>query len=256
MESLKNKVALITGASGDYGRATAVYFAKYGAKLALTGRTETKLDQTISLCKKENPDVEIIKIVGDITERAFQKKLVDEIINHFGRLNILINNAGQAQYGNFTEVTEEAFDKVMDINMKSIFFLTQLCVPHLIAQKGSIVNVSSVYGIKPAPIHIAYCMSKSALDHFTRCLALDLADKQVRVNSLNSGHVQTNLLETSGLSMGKEKDDLFWQSMAPVYPIKRIGTLDEIAQSIGYLASDMSSFTTGHQLVCAGGHQL
>ena len=147
MVNLENKVSIITGASSGIGQATAVLFSNLGSKLVLSGRDEKALDATIELCnqKMNNSDC-ILKIVGDLTDKDVCQRIVDEAIKKFNRIDVLVNNAGFLKTGSIETIKIDDFDALMDLNVKSVIRLTQLVLPHLIKQKGSIVNVSSVAG--------------------------------------------------------------------------------------------------------------
>ena len=159
MVNLENKVTIITGASSGIGRATAIHFSNIGAKLVISGRDETALDETIELCNKSrNKEDYILKIVGDLTDKNVCQKIVDESIKKFNQIDVLVNNAGFLKTGSLEQLKMEDYDDIMDLNVKSVIRLTQLCLPYLIKQKGSIVNVSSVAGTKSFPGILGYCM--------------------------------------------------------------------------------------------------
>uniref|UniRef100_A0A8C7HNX8 Zgc:101858 n=1 Tax=Oncorhynchus kisutch TaxID=8019 RepID=A0A8C7HNX8_ONCKI len=183
VSSLKDKVTLITGASSGIGAGTSIMFAKLGALLALNGRDVENLTNIAKQCTDLGA-AEPLLVPGDLTNEDTVKKTVELTIAHFGRLDVLINSAGILAMGSIETGDLAQYDKVMNVNVRSVYHLTQLCVPHLIRTKGSIVNVSSVNGQRSFPGVLAYCMSKSAIDQFTRCIALELASKQVRVNSV------------------------------------------------------------------------
>lgn len=250
MESLKNKVAIITGSSSGIGQATAVLFSKYGCKVVLTGRNDNGLNETIKQLHDNSSD-NYLKLVGNIVDRDFHKKIVDETIAKFGKIDILVNNAGVFHFGTIFDITEEKFDDMSNTNFKAVLFLTQLCVPHLIATKGNIVNNVSVSSVKAIHNVIAYGPLKAALSQFTKDLALELADKGVRVNAISPGFVDTPLHNTKG---GRDPD--FREAVRQGHPLGRFTTSEEMAKTIGYLASDMSSFTTGVNLLADGGMAL
>jgi NAD(P)-dependent dehydrogenase (short-subunit alcohol dehydrogenase family) len=227
-----------------------VLFSKYGCKLVLTGRNENGLDETIKQLHSTSSN-DYLKMVGNICDRDFQKKIVDGTIAKFGKLDILINNAGVFHFGSIMDITEANFDDMSNTNFKAKVFLTQLCVPHLIATKGNIVNNASVSAIKSIHNVIAYGPLKAALSHFTKCLALELADKGVRVNSINPGFVDTPLHHTTA-----GQDPNFRELVRQGHPLGRFTSAEEVAKSIGYLASDMASFTTGVNLLVDGGMAL
>jgi NADP-dependent 3-hydroxy acid dehydrogenase YdfG len=148
MVNLEDKVAIITGASSGIGRATAVLFSNLGSKLVLTGRNEEALNETIELCN-QNMDKKgcILKVIGDLTNKDLSVQIVEESIKKFKKIDVLVNNAGFLKTGSIETIKLEDFDELMNLNVKSVIRLTQLCLPYLIEQKGSIVNVSSVAGL-------------------------------------------------------------------------------------------------------------
>jgi len=184
MLDLSNKISIITGASSGIGRATAILFSQLGSRLALVGRDEKSLDETIKTCSNQ---ADIVKIVGDLTYRETINKLVTETVNRFGSVTTLVNNAAVFGLNSVKTTSEADYDKMMNVNLKSPMLLTQACLPYLIkeADRGaSIVNVSSIAGTRSFPNLLPYSMSKAALDHFTKCTALELAEHRIRVNSV------------------------------------------------------------------------
>lgn len=250
MESLKDKVAIITGASSGIGQATAVLFSKYGCKLVLTGRNKERLDETVNQLHTKSSD-DHLEFIGNITDSDFQKKLVDGTIEKFGKLDILINNAGVFHFGNIFDITEENYDDMHNTNLKAKIFLTQLCVPHLIATKGVIVNNASVSAIKGLHEVVTYGALKAGLCQFTKLCATELASKGIRVNAVCPGFVDTPLHQTERGRMPE-----FREAVMNLHPLGRFASSEEVANSIGYLASDMSTFTTGVTLLVDGGMAL
>ncbi|OTF76717.1 3-oxoacyl-acyl-carrier-protein reductase FabG-like protein, partial [Euroglyphus maynei] len=249
-----SKVVLITGASSGIGRETAIHFSRLGAHLTLSGRNSERLDQTIEACRQQrlNSEQKIIGHVGDIgaNEKAV-KELMEKTIAEHDRLDVLVNNAGIIEMGTIETTSLEQYDRVMNLNLRAIYHLTMLAVPHLILTKGNIVNVSSVNGIRSFPGVLAYNVSKAGLDQLTRCSALELASKGVRVNSVNPGVVITNIHKASGLS--DEQYQKFLEHSKTTHAIGRVGDVAEIASAITYLASDSASFITGASLPVDGG---
>jgi len=248
MESLKDKVAIITGASSGIGQATAILFSKYGCKLVLTGRNKERLEETVKQLHN-NSSENHLEFIGNIVERDFQKKIVDGTTEKFGKLDILFNNAGVFHFGNIFDTTEADYDDMHNTNFKAKVFLTQLCVPHLVITKGCVINNSSVSAIKGLTDVVTYGPLKAALCQFTKCAALELASKGVRVNAICPGVVDTPLLHHTEKGLNKEFRDAVRQG----HPIGRFTTAEEVAKTVGYLASDMSSFTTGASLLVDGG---
>lgn len=245
------KVVLITGASSGIGAATAKQFASLGASLALTGRNIENLKNVATQCAQQQNASEPFIVTGELTNENDTKRILDDTIKHFGRLDVLVNNAGILETGTVENTNLEQYDRVMNMNVRSIYQLTTLAVPHLVKTKGNIVNVSSVNGIRAFPGVLAYCMSKAALDQFTRCAALDLAPKQVRVNSVNPGVTITNLHKRGG--MDQEQYEKFLEKSKETHALGRAGNPEEVAQTIVFLAGDGASFITGASVPVDGG---
>ncbi|TNM89323.1 hypothetical protein fugu_003557 [Takifugu bimaculatus] len=229
---------------------TGVLFAKLGALLALNGRDEENLRKVARECV-ECGAAEPLLVPGDLTDEETVKKTVERTVAHFGRLDVLVNSAGILAMGGIESADLAQYDRVMNINVRSVFHLTQLCVPHLIKTKGSVVNVSSVNGQRSFPGVLAYCMSKSAIDQFTRCTALELASKQVRVNSVCPGVIITDVHKRAGLDEQQYKQ--FLERCQQTHALGRPGEVEEVAHSIAFLASDAASFITGVNLPIDGG---
>ncbi|XP_056013605.1 3-oxoacyl-[acyl-carrier-protein] reductase FabG-like isoform X2 [Ostrea edulis] len=253
ISKLDGKVALITGASSGIGAGTAILFCRLGAKVSITGRNVDNLAETAAQCEKENGK-RPLTLSGDLTKEDFIKRLVDETVKHYGKLDILVNNAGILKSGSIETTSLEQYDECMNTNVRAIYHLTMLAVPHLVNAKGNIVNVSSMAGIRSFPGFLPYCVSKSALDHFTRCTAIELAPKQVRVNSVNPGVIITNIFKTLG--MNEEAYQEFLELSKTKHPLGRSGEVEEVANAIAFLASDSASFITGVQLPVDGGRNV
>lgn len=245
--SFLGKVVLITGSSSGIGTATAHRLAKQGALLALSGRN---VDNLKAVAKDVGEDKTFI-VPGDVTKEADTENILKKTIEKYGKLDILVNNAGILETGTIETTSLEQYDRVMNMNVRSIYHLTMLAVPHLIKTKGSIVNVSSVNGIRSFPGVLAYNLSKTAVDQFTRCVALELAQKGVRVNSVNPGVTITNLHKRGG--MNDEAYAKFLEHSKTTHAMGRPGQASEIADAIVFLASDAASFITGANLPVDGG---
>lgn len=247
--SFKGKVILITGGSSGIGADAARHLAKLGANVSIVGRNEQRLNEVFDQIKSSG-SAEPLKIVADVTKDA--ERIVNDTIEHFGKLDVLINNAGFAIQDNVIEANLSEFDRVFDTNVRSVINLTKLCVPHLEKTKGNIINVSSISGLRPARNGMTYCMSKAALNQFTKCSALDLAPKGIRVNAINPGHIRTNFFEPIGITA--EHYDRALDEQKSIYPIGRIGDVSDTSSAIAYLADNNSaSFLTGVLLPVDGG---
>ncbi|XP_026761569.2 uncharacterized oxidoreductase TM_0325-like [Galleria mellonella] len=247
------KVVLITGASSGIGASTAIHFSKLSAKLVLVGRKENNLKRIALYCEKTK-SIKPLAIVADVTEDADAQRIINETIEHFGKLDVLINNAGIIDMGGIKKTNMESYDKVMTTNIRAVFHLTMLAVPHLVQSRGCIINTSCLASSKPSTMALAYNISKAALDHFTKCIALELAPDGVRVNSVNPGFVKTNLLKDIGLT--EEQLELFVKNVVGNMPLKRAVEGNEVAALIAFLASDQASSITGCNYLIDGGSSL
>lgn len=247
--SLSNKVAIITGASSGIGAATCIHFVQNGANVVAVGRNLENLQNTRDSCAKANPNAKCLLIQADVTKDT--QKIVDQTIQEFGKIDILVNNAGILASGSILDIDVEQYDTIMNTNMRSVLQLTKLVIPHLIKTKGNIVNVSSVAGIRSFPNALSYCISKSALDQFTKCIALEMAPHSVRVNSVNPGVVVTEVHKRAGMG-DKDYADYLERSKS-THAMGRVGQVDEVAPAVVFLASDKASFITGSLLSIDGG---
>lgn len=249
---LKDKVALVTGGSSGIGRATVEALAAEGATLAITGRDEAALQQAAEACGQRGlPQDKVLVLVGDLSKEEDCERVVADTVKRFGRLDILVNNAGILVPGGIETVTLEQFDKQMNINTRSVYHLMQLVLPHLLKTKGNIVNVSSVTGIRSFPNVIAYNTSKAAMDHMTRCVALETASRGVRVNAVNPGVIVTEVHKRSGMT--NEQYVKFLEHGRITHAMGRVGEPQEVADAICFLTSKRASFITGVTLSVDGG---
>lgn len=246
---IQDKVALITGASSGIGKATAMCFAREKARLVLVARNQNALLAVGNAI--EQMGASVTSIPADLSDDEQVKKCVASALDRVGGIDILVNSAGIIASGTIENTTMGNWDYMMNINLRSIFRLTQLLLPSLIERKGNIVNVSSVTGLRSFPNVLAYCVSKAGLDQLTRCAALELASKGVRVNAVNPGVTWTNLHRNSG--MNEQSYQAFLEHSKATHPLGRIGTPEEIAELILFLASPHASWITGATYSIDGG---
>lgn len=247
--SFTGKVVLITGASSGIGADAARYLASLGAKVVIVARNQKKLNEVAEQIKKSRSPAAYV-IAADVTKDG--QRIVDKTIRHFGKLDVLVNNVGIVIQSSVPNINLADFDRVFDTNVRSVIHLTQLCVPHLEKTKGNIVNVSSIAGFNPQPNLTTYCISKAALNQFSKCAAMDLAPKGIRVNAVNPGVIRTPIHATF-LSSEAQADE-FMKALAKTYPIGRIGEVSDTSAVIAFLADEKaSSFLTGLLLPVDGG---
>lgn len=246
------KVVLITGASSGIGAETAIDFSKLGANVVITGRNKENLDKISKQCEVISPkSLKPLIVIADMNKETDVENIVKTTLEHHKKLDVLVNNAGILESGTIENTSLDQYDRVMNTNVRGPYHLTMLAAPHLIKTKGSIVNVSSVTGLRSFPNVLAYCMSKSALDQFTRCVALELAPKGVRVNAVNPGVITTGIHMKS--SMGQKDYEEFLKKCADTHALGRPGDAKEVSSVITFLASEAASNITGATLPVDGG---
>jgi len=252
MNELKNKATLITGASSGIGRATAVKFAQEGARVAIVARRGDVLAEVAEEIRAAGGTS--YSIAADVTLPAEIERIVSETAGYFGGIDVLVNAAGIIGTGNIETTKLADWEYMFDINARAPFYLMQRAMPHLIERKGNVVNVSSVTGIRAFPNVVAYCASKAALDQLTHCAALEVASKGVRVNAIDPGVTVTMLHRTGG--MGDEQYEKFLEHSKTTHPLGRVGSAEEIAELILFLASPRAGWITGVSYAIDGGrHQ-
>lgn len=246
---MNGKVVIVTGASSGIGRATALMFADNGAKVIAVGRNEKALKSLRSVAKKSGGKIK--SHLADICENSHVERLVNESIEQFGQIDVLVNAAGIIMNGGIDNTFVDDWDKMMNINVRAMFYLMNRCAAYLEQTQGNIVNVSSVAGPRAFPNVLAYCVSKAAVDQLTRCAALDLAPKNVRVNAVNPGVVITELHKRAGMDRGAYEN--FLEHSKTTHPLGRVGEAEEVADLIYFLASDKASWITGATYEIDGG---
>jgi NAD(P)-dependent dehydrogenase (short-subunit alcohol dehydrogenase family) len=247
------RVALVTGASSGIGRATAVRLAREGANVALVARRADRLHEVAERIRSETSR-ESLPIVADVTREADAERVVASTMERFGAIHVLVNSAGILVAGSIENTTPAAWDETMSVNLRAVFHLMGLAIPHLTAVRGNIVNVSSVVGLRAFPGILAYCVSKAAVDQLTRCAALELASKGVRVNAVNPGVVETEAHVSGGMQSAAYEQ--FLERSRATHPLGRFAQPEEIAELIAFLASDKAAWITGVTYSVDGGRAL
>ncbi|MCL8009088.1 SDR family NAD(P)-dependent oxidoreductase [Gelidibacter japonicus] len=249
MKRTENKVVVVTGGALGIGRETSLLLAKHGAKVAVTDILDKEGQALVEEIKKSGGKAKYWHL--DVTKEKDVEKVYAEVVKEFGRLDATVNNAGIAGADKpSSEVTEKEWDLVMDINVKGVFFCTKHAVPHMRKSGGgSIVNISSIYGIVGASDLPPYHASKGAVRVMSKTDAIQYAKDKIRVNSVHPGFIWTPLVE----ELAKD-DPGFRKHLDSLHPIGHIGETIDIAYGILYLISDESKFTTGSELVIDGGY--
>jgi NAD(P)-dependent dehydrogenase (short-subunit alcohol dehydrogenase family) len=216
------------------------------------GRNQSALEKVAEEIKQSGG--EALPLMVDVTVEAELRRVFDSAISKSTRLDVLVNAAGHISNGTIEDTTLDDWDAMMNVNLRSVFYLMQLAAPHLIKTGGNIVNVSSVTGIRSFPGVLAYCVSKAGVDQLTRCAALELAGKGVRVNAVNPGVVITEIHKRGGMSEAAYEN--FLERSKTTHPIGRVGEAAEIAELIFFLASDKAAWITGGTHQIDGGRAL
>ena len=247
---LYGKTALITGGAGGIGRAAALLFASEGAAVGIVDLNQEQGEEVareISIAGGRT-----IFEPADVTRPADCRRVVERTVNEFGGIHILFNNAGIIRRASVVEISEEDWDAVMAVNVKSIFLMSREVIPIMTTAKGgSIINTASGWGLAGGPRAVAYCASKGAVVLLTKAMAIDHGRQKIRVNCICPGDTDTAMLRSEARQMGEAEDRFLADSARR--PLGRVGTPEEIAQTALYLASDAASFVTGAALVVDGG---
>lgn len=243
MERFAGKVVLVTGAASGIGAATARRFSEEGTAVAMVDREEAKLRATAASFPAERT----MTVAADVADLMAVERFVQEAVDRFRRLDVLVNNAGVVAKGTVTEASVEDWRRVMAVDVDAVFYCTRAAVPHLIAAKGCIVNVSSVSGLGGDWGMSFYNAAKGAVTNFTRALAMDLGAHGVRVNAVNP------TLTWTGLTAGMDKDEALMAKFRERIPLGRPGEPEEVAAVIAFLASEDARFVTGVNLPVDGG---
>lgn len=252
MNRMKDKVAIVTGGALGIGKATCLMLAREGAQVAVTDMLDKEGQQVVAEIRAAGGKAEFWHL--DVSRENEVKQTMADVHKKFGRIDALVNNAGVSGANKPThEVTEAEWDFVTNINVKGVFFCTKHVVPYLRGQGGSIINLSSIYGLVGAADVPPYHASKGAVRLMSKTDAMIYAADKIRVNSVHPGFIWTPMVENHGKSTGLAQDE-FKKQVASLHPLGHMGEPDDIAYGILYLASDESKFVTGTELVIDGGY--
>ncbi|MFC2053056.1 SDR family NAD(P)-dependent oxidoreductase [Chloroflexota bacterium] len=250
MDELVGRKAIITGGASGIGRAAALLFATAGAAVVIADIDDQRGEAVVK--KIHAGGGEGIYVRCDVTEAEDCQRTVQKTINSFGGVDILFNNAGIIRRASVIDTTEEQWDRVMAVNVKSIFLMSKYTIPHMVqAGGGAIVNTSSGWGLVGGRDAVSYCASKAAVVNMTKAMALDHGAQNIRVNCICPGDTDTPMLRVEARQLG-ENEKTFLDDAAD-RPLQRIGTPQDIAQAVLYLCSDAASYVTGSSLVVDGG---
>ena len=245
MSKLSGKVIIVTGATSGMGLDSAKLFLKEGAKVVLTGRSQEKLDAI-----DQELTGEYLLVKADASSAGDSRRLIDETVQAFGKIDVLFFNAGVFAAQPLGEITEETFDTIYDINVKGPLFTANLALPH-IQEGGNILFNTSVSNVKGMPGVSVYGSSKAALRSIVRALAAELAPKNIRVNAVSPGPIETPIWSKTNLT--EQEIEGFASGVSQQIPLGRFGQGEEVARTALFLVSDDSSYITGAEVPVDGG---
>ena len=247
MKRLDGKVALITGGGVGIGEAIARLFAQEGAAVVITGRRKEVVERVAGEIQQDKGRA--LAVAGSVADEAHVRSAVSETVRTFGKLNVLVNNAGIGSFGKTLHETDDAtWEELLAINLTGVFRMTRAAVPAMIkAGTGSIINISSIAGLVGIPLTAAYSATKGALNALTRCVAIDYAKQSIRCNVVCPGLVETPM------AADLIEDQTRLAQVMAAYPLGRPGTAGEVAKLVLYLASDESAWVTGSTFTIDGG---
>ena len=247
---LSGKVALVTGGASGIGRATALLLAREGAAVTIADLNAQEGGAVAGEITRSGGRA--IFESADVTHTKDCRRLVDRTIREFERIDILFNNAGVIRRATILDLSEDDWDRVMAVNVKSVYLLSREVIPHMQTQgRGSIINTASGWGLAGGAKAAVYCASKGAVVLLTKAMAIDHGPQNIRVNCICPGDTDTGMLRTEAQQLGEANDRFLAE--AAKRPLGRVGSSEEIAQAVLYLANDASSFVTGTALVVDGG---
>ena len=248
--SLEGRVAVVTGASSGIGRGAAMRLAEAGAAVLVLDINEAGGQGTVREIQEAGGKAAFLRC--DVRSEADCKRAAQEAIDRFGRIDVLFNNAGVAIRKTALELEEAEWDLVLDVMLKGVYMLTRQVVPHMIkAGGGSIINTGSGWSLKGGGQAVSYCAAKGGLWNMTRAMAIDFGKHQIRVNAVCPGDIDTPMLRSECAQLGE--DETKFMEEAATRPIHRVGTPQDVANAVLFLASDMSTWITGTHIVVDGG---
>jgi len=246
----KAKTAVVAGAGSGIGRATAGLMAREGAAVIVADVNEQNVRETVE--KIEKAGGRAVAVTADLTRAADARRVAEAAVEHFGRIDYLCNSAGLQTYGTVETTDEATWDRTLDVNLKSIFLLSKYCIPEIRKQGGgAVVNISSVQGLSCQSNVSAYAASKGGAIALTRSMALDYAPHNIRVNCICPGSIDTPMLRYGAAEHGDPDEVL--KAWGADHPIGRVGTPEEVAETVAFLFSDAAGFILGQPIVVDGG---
>lgn len=262
MESLRNKVVIVTGSSSGIGAACAVSFARHGANVVLSGRNQQRLDEVAESCGSQTTTTNpggVHAVRGDLSDEQNIRRLVDSTVDRFGRIDVLVHCAGYSIPRGTEHATVSDMRELWHLHVLAPFLLVKLCLPHLKRSRqepSSIILISSLFGSYGMPMNLPYSVTKAAQNEFVRVLAPELASDGVRVNAVQPGWVRTGIIEHSGVFGASYFGELMFKICDRLHPIGRSGKAEEIGEYTAFIASDAARHVNGQVIAIDGGGKL
>jgi NAD(P)-dependent dehydrogenase (short-subunit alcohol dehydrogenase family) len=254
MGKLNNKIALITGGGSGIGKATALLFARKGAKVAIADWSEEQAKAVAAEIAQAGGSAIVIR--ADVSKAGDAERMVSETVRQFGRLDILYNNAGIGEAKLLHLMSEEEWDRTLDIDLKGVFLGSKYALPELMKKGGVILSTASVAGLEGIRRMSHYCAAKAGVILLTKSMAMDYAEYGIRVNCICPGGIGTPLFDTGYETLTPERRDRALKAFTALHLLNRIGKPEEIAQTALFLCSDDASFITGQAIVVDGGYTV
>lgn len=254
MRKLENKIAVVTGGAMGNGLGIVKVFLKHGAKVIILDYDESVYNTVNELKSNDNF---VIGYKVDIRNKNEIKKVIDEVVNFLGHIDILVNNAGVCRLEKFEDMSDELRDFHFEINIEGTWNVTKACLPHMKNRKASIINLSSVTGTMVADSgEVAYATTKGAVLGFTKGLAAELVNDDIRVNAIMPGYIRTPMVDNMAKLSNPEDPESVVDGIASAIPMKRLGKIEELGELAAFLASEESSYITAQGIVIDGGSTL
>jgi len=257
--TLKDRVAIVTGGGNGIGRSICINMAKEGARVIAGDIIQEAALETVDTIKKEGGDALALKM--DVTQKSEVQAVTADVLRTYGRIDVLVNNAGMDKKGGITELEESTWDMLMDLNLKGLFLCTQAVIPSMIEKRyGRIVNISSMAGKTGEPLTSPYCATKFGVIGFTQSVALEVGKYNITVNAVCPGPVDTDLIKNSvaqsAAIKGMKPEDFLQEFFIQPTPLGRIAQPEDVARAVIFLASDSAEFITGSSLNVSGGREM
>lgn len=256
MESLRDRVVIVTGSSSGIGAACVVSCARYGARVVICGRNQQRLDEVAASCSQLTSADHVHCVRGDLSNDESIRKIVDSTVERFGRIDVLVHCAGYSIPKGTEVATSEDMRELWHLHISAAFILVKLSLPYLRLTRGNVIIISSLFGFYGMRMNLPYSVTKAAQNQFVRLLSAELRSEGIRVNGINPGWVRTGIIEHSGVFGAKYFAELLFKVCDMLHPIGRCGNADEVGDYTAFIASDAAAEVNGQLISIDGGGKL